>query len=75
MRLFKAREKGKTQLGNRWVALQDFDNSLHISVQRGDVVAYEHIQVAESKEKMLEVVESLEKELYPKMLTAGETNG
>lgn len=69
-RIYKAKEKGSTPRNNRWVCLQDFDNSMHITVQGEHLSICERFDPLPNKEKMMELVDKLEDELYPKLLDA-----
>lgn len=68
--MYKAKEKGCTPKNNKWVCIQDFDNSIHITVQGENLIICERFESLPSKEKMLEEVYKLEDELYPKLLDA-----
>lgn len=66
--LFHARQKGTTKLGNTFKVLQDGPNSLHLTIQKGDDLAYEHLSDIKSEEELLTKVHELELILYPPLL-------
>lgn len=69
--LYYGRHTGKTKLGNRFVVLQDAPDSYHITVQRGDLLVAETVYELADEAHMTSVIEELEKELYPPLLTSG----
>ena len=68
MRLFYARKTGKTELGSRYGVLQDDVTSVHVTLQRGNSVIYEHFDDVTSEDILMKHIAYLEDELIPKML-------
>lgn len=60
--MFQAKEVGKTELGNKYIILQDAPNSFHVSVDVDNIIRYDHIENPQSKEEILYKINLLEKE-------------
>lgn len=60
MRLYHARMIIRTDRGARAAALQDFDGSFHITLQKSDNIRYEHFQQVQSKEDLLNHIQGME---------------
>lgn len=60
-----ARQTGYTKHGTRWAVIQDGPDSYHVSVQRGDVLTYEHTYELRSEQDLMNMVARLENELFP----------
>lgn len=70
-----ARQTGKTKHGTRWAVIQDGPDSYHVSVQRGDVLTYEHTYSLRSEQDLLDMVHRLENELFPVGIPASTGGG
>lgn len=66
--MFHSRLTGKTTLGNRFAILQDDNQSFHVTVQGKDLAVYEHFTNVNSNEEMTKLIDTLEQELYPKLI-------
>lgn len=61
--MFQAKEVAKTDLGNRYIILQDGPASFHASVQVEGVTMYEHIENPPTMEFLKEQIVRMENEM------------
>lgn len=74
MNLYHAKQRGTTKTGKIFKVLQDGPNSLHLTIQDGDVLAYEHLTDITSEEMLHERIALLE-ELFVIPLLPETTDG
>ena len=60
MNLYYAKQRGMTKSGKTFKVLQDGPNSLHLTIQDGDVLAYDHLTDITSEEMLHERIALLE---------------
>lgn len=62
MNLYRNRKVDKTPNGYRYVLLQDAPNSIHLTIQDGDRVLYDHLANLQSEEDLNARIATLETE-------------
>ncbi len=74
MNLYYATQRGTTKSGKTFKVLQDGPNSLHLTIQSGDILAYEHMTDITSEEMLHERMTQLEELLNPPLVLPEATN-
>lgn len=66
--------RDETKRGNRYFLIQESPGTFHVSIQYKDKVLYDYYEGIESKERLNNLIELLEDELYPRQLSEISSN-